>query len=149
MSFKIEHVLAMGVSRDALWQVLTDVPNWPCWFPHARRAELVGNFAAGGEVIVELDVPQAHLLKLRLELSQVEHERCLLLLGDFIGLHAKHEIKLIEHTAGVQVISRIILDGFITHILPGALRRRLDDESRLMLERMQQAAGRRSEPRSI
>lgn len=39
--------ITINVSTDRVWQILTDVKDWPRWHPYLKNAELNGDFAAG------------------------------------------------------------------------------------------------------
>jgi uncharacterized protein YndB with AHSA1/START domain len=47
-----EHTSETGASREAVWEVLSDLDNWPTWDTSMESVALQGPFAVGTEVVM-------------------------------------------------------------------------------------------------
>jgi hypothetical protein len=45
--YEIKAEMTINADLAAVWQLVTDVPNWPAWDPHEEGARLDGDFVVG------------------------------------------------------------------------------------------------------
>jgi len=65
--WKVEHSIETSAAAESIWTLWSDVARWPEWNADLARAELDGDFAAGGAIrmtsvegdVVELRIAEA------------------------------------------------------------------------------------------
>jgi uncharacterized membrane protein len=50
--WSVEHSIETSAAPNEIWRLWADVPGWPAWNSDIERIELVGDFAAGGRIVM-------------------------------------------------------------------------------------------------
>jgi len=97
----------IGVTKEAIWEVLSDVNRWPTWNPDMESCSLQGPFKEG----VKLEIKAKNLPSVTLTIEKIVENHCLIDCAYLPGakMYGKHEIYEIE--GGVELVTTITITG--------------------------------------
>ena len=102
----VHHAIDIAASPDAIWAVFADLSTWPRWFPRTRAARSQGDpFRPGGRIDVELEVPVAGRIPLRLDVKEVTPARRVLWHGAAYGIAGEHSYAFDDRGKWTRVTS--------------------------------------------
>lgn len=102
-----------------VWDVLTDLPAYPEWNPHVRRAE--GDLRVGAELDIEVHREGARDRTMTVTVIDLEPERRLAWVGSLVSEHifeGRHVVEL-DAVAGdrTRVVNREQLSGVLAPLV--------------------------------
>ncbi|HEY9629109.1 MAG TPA: SRPBCC family protein [Coleofasciculaceae cyanobacterium] len=125
------HEIVINASRETIWQVLTDIDQWPTWCANVSASRLEGalqphstfQWKAGGTQILST-------------LQEVVPQQRLSWAGKAIGTRAIHVWILEPHEKGILVRTEESFEGWLVSLLKGMMQRMLDTSLQSWLEEL-------------
>lgn len=96
-----------NVRKEIIWQIWTDVNNWPRWHGDLDSCQMEGSFVVGNHFMLK---PKG-LNPVKIELVEIEEGRKFIDCTSFFGakMYDTHEMKEVKD--GVQVTNTLIVTG--------------------------------------
>ena len=128
---------------DRVWQLLTQIDQWPRWNTAVQSAQLSGGLAVGSTFVW-----RSGGFTVTSTLQEVDAHRRLVWTGRAFGTQAVHFWELSETPAGVEVRTSETFTGWLPRLMPGTMQEKLDSTLPLWLSALKLAAEAKGGPRS-
>ena len=112
--------IQVAASPETVWDVLSDLPNWPEWNADVRSMSLQGPLRPGTEFRWK-----SGAASLRSELQSVERPTEIGWTGTTMGIHAVHVFRFQPKDGGTLARSEESFSGLIPSVLKSYSRRTL------------------------
>lgn len=106
---------------EVVWNLLTDIVNWPRWNPDVTEARLSGDLAPGSEFVWK-----AGPGTIRSTLLEVEPPESIAWSGRTMGIEAVHIWSIEPNGSGSTLSTSESWRGLLPRLLKGAMGRTLD-----------------------
>lgn len=118
---------------ESVWNVLTDLENWPKWNPDVKNVEMGPNFVVGSEFKWKAG-PGTITSKLQV----INKPKLLVWTGKTLGIHAVHVWKLKPINGQTIISSEESWEGLIVSILAGKMKKTLEKSTESGLKYLKQ-----------
>ena len=124
---------------DVVWEVLTDLEQWPQWNPDVKSMSFDGPLAPGSEF--RWKAGPATIVS---TLERVEPPRVVAWRGRTMSIKALHEWRLEPSDGGTRVETEETYTGLLARLFRGQLQKTLDRALEQGLEHLKREAERRA-----
>jgi len=118
---------------ESVWNVLTDIENWPYWNPDVKNVVMDDKFSVGSKFKWKAG-PGTITSKLQV----IDKPKLLVWTGKTLGIHAVHVWSLKSSEGQTMVSSEESWDGLIVRILPGSMQKTLEKSTESGLKYLKQ-----------
>ena len=113
--------IEIAASSQAVWDVLTDLENWPSWNPDVKSMSVQGDLAAGS--VFRWKAGPGTITS---TIERVEAPRLIGWTGKTFGIKAKHVYRLEPRDGATLVHTEESYEGLVTRLLRASLQKTLD-----------------------
>jgi hypothetical protein len=126
-----------GVSKEAIWKVLSDVEGWPRWNLDMESCRLKGKFEEGGT----FEIKGKNLPSVTLTIEKIVENSCLIDCAHLPGakMYGKHEI--FETEEGVELVTTISITGLNSKMWVSILGEKVSGKSAKQMDDLVLRAG--------
>lgn len=124
---------------ELVWEIQSDIANWPRWNPEVHRVVLHGPIRPGTEFQWE-----AGGLKIRSRLQVLSRSECIVWTGRTRGIHAVHVWSFEQRADGTHVRTEESFTGLMARLFTKSMHKMLVKALRQGLSALQQEAERRA-----
>lgn len=117
-----EREIEIAAPIEVVWDVLSDVDDWPRWFSEGTSAAISGPVAPGTTLRMKSRDPGT--ITARIESAEPPH--LLAWAGRTLGISAIHVWRLDRSEGGTRVRTQESMDGFPVRLLRAPMRRKLE-----------------------
>jgi hypothetical protein len=118
---KCTKTIVINAAPQKVWQVLTDINNWPTWQPNVSKAILNGTLQPGTTFYWKADG-----FKLRSTLHTVQPAAYLGWTGNSMGLFAIHNWTLEETPQGTRITVEESMEGLLGRLFKKYMNKMLE-----------------------
>jgi hypothetical protein len=131
--------IEVAASPEIIWDIMTDIDNWPNWNKDVSWAALSGQFEAGSKFRWKSG-PGTISSTIR----QVERPRVLAWTGKTLGIYAIHLWKLEPQNGSTVIRTEESWEGLVTRIFSGKMQKTLEKAINSGLQYLKAEAERRA-----
>lgn len=99
-----------GVNRGAVWQVLSDINQWPSWHGDLDSCVLKGPFKVGSHFMLK---PKG-MSAVKIMITAIEAGKCFSDCTTFFGARMLHTFLLEDTAAGLKISSILEVHGWLS-----------------------------------
>ncbi|NUP84961.1 MAG: SRPBCC family protein [Burkholderiaceae bacterium] len=118
---QVEHRIVVAASPEEIFDIYTDVQNWPIWDPDTKRANIDGPFQVGSRG--RLTPSKGNTVSI--VLTQVVPAKCFTVESRVPLFHLLFEHELAPVPGATEVVHRVTLSGLLSIVLGPILARQL------------------------
>ncbi len=107
MWVRTHHQIVQGISKEAIWQLWTDINNWPTWHDDLDYCKMHGEFIVGNHFKLK---PKG-AFPVKIILTEVDEQRKFTDCTQFLGakMYAKHTIEKTDD--GLRLTNTLVVTG--------------------------------------
>ncbi len=107
MWVRTHHQIVQGISKEAIWQLWTDINNWPTWHDDLDYCKMHGEFIVGNHFKLK---PKG-AFPVKIILTEVDEQRKFTDCTRFLGakMHATHTIEKTDD--GLRLTNTLVVTG--------------------------------------
>lgn len=132
---KARHQIIINASPEQVWQLLSDIDQWPVWNPNIADAKLDGSLKPGSRFKW-----RSGGTKIVSSLQEVTPHCRLSWTGKVIGTQAIHIWRIEPDEQGTVVITEESFDGWLVRLSKGMMQKMLDTSLQTWLAHLKQQA---------
>lgn len=116
--------IEINAMPETVWNVLTDINNWPSWNPDVKNVSFNGDVSVGS--IFKWKAGPGTITS---TFQVIEHPKILVWTGKTLGIKAIHVWKLASNDNKTIINTEESWEGIIVNILRGRLQKTLDEST--------------------
>lgn len=132
---KARHSIAINADIEKIWQLLTEIENWPAWNSSISRAILDGPVAPSTTFRWKSGPS-----KMTCKIHTCSKDKVFGWTGSFLGIGAVHNWHLSQQRGSVVVTTEESMEGILANLLPGMLQKQLDSGLKQWLSELKTTA---------
>jgi len=123
-------------TKEQIWKLWADVPNWNVWDKEVESSELFGEFQAGSKgVLKPLGGPKTKFVMIECTKFKSFTDRSFLPLCKMDFIHSMRETK-----EGIEITHKIVMTGFMTFLFSKVIGSKIKAGLPIAVEKLVQLA---------